>query len=130
MRLILRVWDSADVQHYLDLYSDDPVSLTKQFTDIQDVNSPKGSFSQSFRIPATGTNAVVFDNFEDVNSQGNFNSKRKLKAEIESDTLPIMRGYIQFKACYIEKEFPEYEIVFFGEASNLFKEIGDSKLVD
>jgi len=78
------------------------------------VNSPKGSFSQSFRIPATGTNAVVFDNFEDVNSQGNFNSKRKLKAEIESDTLPIMRGYIQFKACYIEKEFPEYEIVFFG----------------
>ena len=130
MRLILRVWDSADVQHYLDLYSDDPVSLTKQFTDIQDVNSPKGSFSQSFRIPATGTNAVVFDNFEDVNSQGDFNSKRKLKAEIESDTLPIMRGYIQFKACYIEKEFPEYEIVFFGEASNLFKEIGDSKLVD
>ena len=130
MRLILRVWDSADVQHYLDLYTDDPVSLTKQFTDIQDVNSPKGSFSQSFRVPATGTNAVVFDNFQDVNSQGDFNSKRKLKAEIESDTLPIIRGYIQFKACYIESNFPEYEIVFFGEASNLFKEIGDSKLTD
>tara|TARA_R110002020_G_scaffold40381_3_gene119426 strand:+ start:1955 stop:4870 length:2916 start_codon:yes stop_codon:yes gene_type:complete len=129
MRLNLRIWDSSDVQHYLELYSNDPVSLTKQFTDIQNVNSPSGSFSQSFRVPATGTNASVFDNFQDVNSVGDFNPKRKLRAELESDTIPIIRGYVQFKACYIEKkEFPEYEIVFFGETVNIFKEIGDKKL--
>lgn len=129
MRINLRVWDSSDNQFYLELYSNDPINLTKQFQDILSVNAPSGSFTQTFRIPATENNQSVFDNFEDVNSQGDFNPKRKLKAELEANTLTVLSGYVQFIACYIEKKgFPEYEIVFFGETANIFRSIGDKKL--
>tara|TARA_R100001463_G_scaffold726_4_gene3361 strand:+ start:2353 stop:5268 length:2916 start_codon:yes stop_codon:yes gene_type:complete len=129
MRINLRVWDSSDNQFYLELYSNDPINLTKQFQDILSVNAPSGSFTQTFRIPATENNQAVFDNFEDVNSQGDFNPKRKLKAELEANTLTVLSGYVQFVACYIEKKgFPEYEIVFFGETVNLFRSVGDKKL--
>jgi hypothetical protein len=37
----------------MDLYEDVSVNLTLQFSDVQNVNSPAGSFSQTFRIPAT-----------------------------------------------------------------------------
>ncbi len=129
MRINLRVWDSSDNQFYLELYSNDPINLTKQFQDILSVNAPSGSFTQTFRVPATENNQAVFDNFEDVNSQGDFNPKRKLRAELEANTLTVLSGYVQFVACYIEKgKFPEYEIVFFGETANIFRTIGDDKL--
>ena len=43
MRINLRVWDSSDTQFYLELYSNDPINLTKQFQDILSVNAPSGS---------------------------------------------------------------------------------------
>jgi len=127
LKLNLRVWDSSDNQYYLDLFEDDPVNITRQFSDAQ-LNKPSGSFSQTFRLPATENNAAFFSNFHDVNSVGDFNPKVKSTAELEANSIPIIRGFLQLKAVYIENRQPEYEVTLFGETANLFREIGDKKL--
>lgn len=127
--LNLRVWDSSDNQYYLDLFKDDPVNVTRQFSDVQ-FNKPSGAFSQTFRIPATETNAEFFTSFHEVNSNGDFNAKVKSTAELEDDSIPIIRGYLQLKAVYLEDGVPEYEVILFGETANLFRTLGDSKLED
>lgn len=128
MRLNLRVWNSTG-QVYLDLFKDDPVNVNRQFSDVQ-LNKPSGSFSQTFRLPATQKNSDFFTEYHEVNTNGDFNAKVKTRAELESDTISIIRGYLQLKAVYIEKGKPEYEVVLFGETADFFREVGDKKMVD
>lgn len=126
--LNLRVFSGSD-QYYLDLFENDPVNLTRQFSDVQ-LNKPSASFSQTFRVPATENNATFFTNIHEVNSVGAFNPKVKSRAELEYNGIPLSRGFIQLKAIYIEERVPEYEVVLFGETADLFREIADKKLAD
>jgi len=43
----------------VDLYQDESVNLTLQFADIQNINAAAGSYSQTFRIPATQNNLGI-----------------------------------------------------------------------
>jgi hypothetical protein len=114
----------------IDLYDSDPINLKYQFTDVNNIQSSTGSFSQTFRIPATANNYLVFGDMASPNDVV-FNPKVKVSAIISVDTLPVMRGHVQFKKAYIiDGQHDEYEIVFFGEAVNLSRTIGEKKLRD
>lgn len=114
----------------IDLYDSDPINLKYQFTDVNNIQSSTGSFSQTFRIPATANNYAVFGDMASPNDTV-FNPKVKVSAIISVDTLPVMRGHVQFKRAYIiDGQHDEYEIVFFGEAVNLSRTIGEKKLRD
>ena len=114
----------------IDLYESDPINLKYQFTDVNNIQSSTGSFSQTFRIPATENNYAVFGDMANVNDVV-FNPKVKVDGIISVDTLPVMRGHVQFKKAYIiDGQHDEYEIVFFGEAVNLSRTIGEKKLRD
>jgi hypothetical protein len=114
----------------IDLYESDPINLKYQFTDVNNIQSSTGSFSQTFRIPATANNYAVFGDMASPNDIV-FNPKVKVSAIISVDTLPVMRGHVQFKRAYIiDGQHDEYEIVFFGEAVNLSRTIGEKKLRD
>jgi len=114
----------------IDLYDSDPINLKYQFTDVNNIQSSTGSFSQTFRIPATANNYAVFGDMASPNDVV-FNPKVKVSAIISVDTLPVMRGHVQFKKAYIiDGQHDEYEIVFFGEAVNLSRTIGEKKLRD
>ena len=79
--------DSTD--HYLELYENDPINLVFQYSDIEKIQSAVGSFSQTFRIPATEVNFAAFGDFTNPNNIG-FNAKRKSSAIIMKDTLPLI----------------------------------------
>lgn len=53
---ILRVYDDAGVLYYLDLYDSEPIKLTYNFNDIQDIGTNVSNFSRTFRVPATELN--------------------------------------------------------------------------
>jgi len=57
--LELKVYDGSE-EHYLELYVNDPVNLKYQFTDIEEIQKASGSYSQSFRVPATDKNVQLF----------------------------------------------------------------------
>jgi hypothetical protein len=115
----------------LELYENDPVNLKFQYADIEKIQSSVGSYSQSFRIPATQNNIDFFGTFFNVNEQGGYNPKRKKKAELFYNTVPIITGFIQLKQVYVQKEnYADFEITFFGDTVDLSRSIGDQKLKD
>lgn len=111
----------------MDLYLNETIAMQYSFSDIKDLKA-KATYSRSFRIPATNNNSQIFGFIENNTFQFNsFNPKRKLQAIITVDTLPIMEGNIQWKASYTQAgEVSEYEIVFFGNVIDFFKNIGDA----
>ena len=111
----------------VDLYENENISLNWSFNDIKDL-APRGNYSRTFRIPFTQTNAGIFGFIQENTFQfSGFNPKRKINASITVDTIPIIEGYVQFKAAYTSNgEVSDLEIVFFGNVVNFFKTIGDA----
>jgi len=128
METALIIYSQGDnVPTLVDLYENENISLQYNFTDIKDLR-PRGSYSRTFRIPATPTNAKIFGFIQENTYQfANFNPKRKLNAIITVDTIPTLEGSVQFKAVYTQDgQNHEYEIVFFGNVIDFFKNIGDA----
>ena len=137
--LRLTLWNSAeDDQHTIDLYDHAPVNLNYQFADVTQINKTAGSYSQTFRIPATHRNRNFFGAIDQPNIQdtsnlinGNYSVKRKIRAEISYNSIPLMAGYVQVKAVYIQKKnFADIELIFFGETIDLAKSLQEKKLAD
>ena len=137
--LRLRLWNFAESDQYdLDLYENAPINLNYRFTDVSEVNKSKGSFSQTFRVPATKKNLDFFGaviNPDVRESSGllnaNWNIKRKVRAELSYKTVPIMSGSVQLKRVVRQKkQFYDLELVFFGESVDIAQSIGQKKLSD
>tara|TARA_R110002074_G_scaffold87830_1_gene193868 strand:+ start:3899 stop:6160 length:2262 start_codon:yes stop_codon:yes gene_type:complete len=138
LRLVL--WNSAETEQFnIDLYEHIPVEVTYQFSDIQNINSSVGNYSQTFRVPATKSNldffgAVIMPSV--VASSGtlindNFDIKKKIRAELSDGGVTIIQGFVQVKAIYRQKkEFHELELILFGETVDLAKKVGDKQLSD
>lgn len=110
----------GDDWYILDVYDEQAVNVNKQFTELDDINKPIGSFSLSFRLPATPTNREFFGVFYDANAINAINPKRKLEAVVEVDTIPVLKGFIQLKGTYTKiNKYHEYEVVVFGELLSL-----------
>lgn len=124
--LILYTQDNQ-VPVLVDLYENENISLNWSFNDIKDL-APRGNYSRTFRIPFTSTNAGIFGFIQENTFQfSGFNPKRKINASITVDTIPIIEGYVQFKAAYTSNgEVSDLEIVFFGNTVDFFKTIGDA----
>lgn len=55
--LRLRLFDSGtDKDYTIELYQNFPVNLQYRFTDITQINKSVGSYSQTFRVPASDKN--------------------------------------------------------------------------
>lgn len=114
----------------LDLYQDEAVNLTVQFSDLEGINSPVGSFSQTFRVPGTQKNMDVFGPIN-TSDPGSVNLKTKKAAELFSGSVSILRGFVQVKAVYLQKQhYADIELVFFAGAVDLKAAVGDSLLSD
>ena len=77
----------------IDLYEDVSVNLTLQFTDVQNINSPAGSFSQTFRVPATPNNLDFFGPINDTTAVGVSNVKQRIPAQLLRDSIPLISGF-------------------------------------
>ena len=137
--LKLPLWNSAeDDQHSIELYENAPVNLNYQFTDVTEINRTKGSYSQTFRVPATHRNRNFFGaidkpNIEDTSDliNGNYSVKRKIRAELSYNTIPLMKGYVQVKCIYLQKkDYADIELIFFGDTIDLAKSLQEKKLQD
>lgn len=133
--LRLRVWNSAETEQYdLEVYQNLPVNLLFRYTEVSEINKAVGSYSQTFRIPATKKNldffgGVINPGVVETSSliNGNFSVKQKIRAELSKNTVPLIRGSVQVKAVYRQKkDFYDIELVFFGQAVDLLNAVGGS----
>ena len=115
----------------IELYENEPINLSYQFSNIQEINASASSFSQTFRVPLTKKNQDYFGAVNEFGLITTWDPKTKASAELTSSTIPIMRGFIQVKGVYVQKgKYADVEIVFFGETANLSRDIGDGMLTD
>ena len=122
---------NTEVNYFLDLYPNESISLSYQFTDLNNF-SQIGTFSRDFRIPATKRSVEALGPLYDYNFVDDVQSfSRKYTAELRVDTIPISRGYIRVMAAYKQQDFlSDFQIAFYSEAPNFVKEIGEKKLKD
>ena len=115
----------------IELYENEPVNLSYQFADIQQINASSSSFSQTFRVPLTKKNQDYFGAVNEFGLIPDWDPKTKVDAELTYNTIPVMRGFVQVKAIYVQKgKYADVELVFFGETANLSRDIGDGMLTD
>jgi hypothetical protein len=115
----------------IELYQNEPVNLSYQFSDLQEINASRSNFSQTFRVPLTGKNQDYFGAVNELGIIPTWNPKTKVKAELSYNTIPIMRGFAQVKNVYIQKgKYADVELVVFGETADLSRDVGDGMLTD
>jgi hypothetical protein len=115
----------------MDLYQNESVNLTMQFADVQEINSSLGSYSQTFRLPATPTNLDFFGPIDESTVVGGQSLKTRIPAEILSGTVPLLRGYVQVKSVYLQKEkYADIEVCFFSGVADLRTEVAGKLLSD
>ena len=115
----------------IELYQNEPVNLSYQFSNLQEINAASSNFSQTFRVPLTKQNQDYFGPVNEFGLIPTWNPKTKAEAELTYNTIPLMRGFVQVKAVYVQKgKYADVELVFFGETANLSRDIGDGMLTD
>jgi len=115
----------------IELYENEPVNLSYQFSNLQEINASSSNFSQTFRVPLTKKNQDYFGAVNEFGLIPNWDPKTKVDAELSYNTIPVMRGFVQVKAIYVQKgKYADVELVFFGETANLSRDIGDAMLSD
>lgn len=129
--LILQVENSAGDKFHLDLYENEQVSLNFRFQDLESVNGTAGSYSQTFRIPATEANVDFFGAYHDVDVVGGFNAKRKTDARLIDDGFTLIEGHIQLVGVVLQKgHYADFELNFMGETADLASELKGVELKD
>lgn len=129
--LILQTEDSAGNKYNLDVYENEQVSLNFRFQDLESVNSTAGSYSQTFRIPATEGNVDFFGAYHDVDVVGGFNAKRKSDARLIDDGFTLIEGHIQLVGVVLQKgRYADFELNFMGETADLASELKGVELKD
>jgi hypothetical protein len=115
----------------IELYENEPVNLSYQFSNLQEINASSSNFSQTFRVPLTKKNQDYFGAVNEFGLIPDWDPKTKVDAELSYNTIPVMRGFVQVKSVYVQKgKYADVEIVFFGETANLSRDIGDGMLSD
>lgn len=114
-------------QFTLDLYKDVPIPITYTITDIREPNKRQTPYSKTITIPGTKKNNRIFSHIWKIDAESTFNPNLKKQCVVQQDGIEVLSGTIQLKRIMPNGD---YEIVLYGHLSNLFYDMGESKLSD
>ncbi len=116
----------------VDLYSNESIELTSKIQDLRDIGKVFTDFSQSFNVPASGTNNKIFKHFYNFNITGGaFDPRKKREAIIEINHLRFKEGKVQINNVKLKDNKPSsYNIIFYGKTVSIKDLIGDDELTD
>ncbi len=116
----------------LDITSSDdfPLSLTYQNFDIRDFNSRNGSFSKTFKVPATKSNNVLFNHIYEEGHTLNKDVIKNIPSIIYCDNLPIITGSLRLTKITKSESVLEYECIFLGDNMDWANSIKEKELKD
>ena len=136
--LTLSLLSNTDVPYAVDLYSNEPFVFSLQYNDVQNIQTPTGSYSQTFTIPYDTLSVRIGRIFQpgyvpDGTANGDTRTlffKKKYPAAIFRAGAIALRGFVQFKRMVETGERRDVEVVFFSDNLDISKKVGDKKLSD
>ena len=136
--LTLSLLNPTPVPFPLDLYSNEPFVFSLQYNDVQNIQTPTGSYSQTFTLPfdhLTERIGQIFqpgyvpEGTENGDTRTLFFKKKYPAAFFRSGAIAF-RGFVQFKRMVETNGRRDVEVVFFSENLDISKKVGDKKLAD
>jgi hypothetical protein len=113
----------------VELFKDESVSLTQSIQNAKDPAKIFTDFSKSFTVPASKTNNKIFKHYYNFDIVGGFDARLKVSANIELNSLPFRKGFIQLNGVDLKNNKADiYRITFFGETVNLKDLVGEDNL--
>jgi hypothetical protein len=110
----------------IDLFKDEKISLTSSVQNINDLSKVFTDYTQSFTIPASKNNNIIFNYWNESGVNDGFDQRIRYDAIIELNTIPFKTGKIQIeKANEKNNRLESYSITFYGnvkQIKDLFKE--------
>ena len=110
----------------IDLFKDETITLNSSIQNINDLSKVFTDFSQSFTIPASKENQIIFNYWNENAVNDGFDHRIRYDALIEINTIPFRRGKIQIeKANEKNNQLESFTITFYGntrQIKDLFKE--------
>ena len=115
----------------VDLFKDESVSMTQTIQNVKDISKIFTEFTQSFTVPASKINNILFKHYYNFDISGGFDARDKVSAEIQLNFIPFKKGFIRLEGVEMQKNKPyAYKITFFGETVNLKDLVGEDDLSD
>lgn len=113
----------------VELFKDESVSLTQSIQNAKDPAKIFTDFSKSFTVPASKVNNKIFKHYYNFDIVGGFDARVKVPANIELNSLPFRKGFIQLNGVDLKDNKANiYRITFFGETVNLKDLVGEDNL--
>jgi hypothetical protein len=114
----------------VDLFKDESVSMTQTIQNVKDISKIFTEFTQSFTVPASKINNILFKHYYNFDIAVNsFDARNKVSAEIQLNFTPFKKGYIRLEGVELKKNKAyAYKITFFGETINLKDVLEDDEL--
>ena len=115
----------------VDLFHDESVELNRQLKDLQDLSTIWTDYTQSFQIPASDTNNIIFADWFDENIVlGAWNPNLGKDATLYIHSIPVYQGRVEFIGCKFKDGIPQlYNIVFYGTTKKIL-DIWGQKLLN
>jgi len=122
--------DDDPTYQRVDLFKDESVSMTQTIQNVRDISKIFTEFTQSFTIPASKINNILFKHYYNFDIAVNsFDARNKVRAEIQLNFVPFKKGYIKLEGVEMKKNKAyAYKITFFGNTVNLKDTLGEDEL--
>jgi hypothetical protein len=116
----------------VDLHGDEPIQFNISSSDIKDLNSKNGTYSQEFVIPGTSNNNILFNNIFSINIDCKFDPRQKTPCYLTVDSIPILKnGTLQLTGINIgENNQISYSVTIFDNAVDFNDSMGTLELQD
>ena len=117
------------VRSKLDLYEEDLPQISKSSEDLTNPTAVTGTFSNTFRLPATNTNTAFFKYFYDYNI-ADFDLTVVIQAELVVGSDSKFTGQLRLQQVYRnrEQDLVDYEVLFLGEVRDFASQVGEINL--
>jgi hypothetical protein len=120
----------------LDLSDDIAIPFTFSIADIKKPESRSTTYSKTATVPGTKNNNQIFGEIFEIGADTTFNPNKKTNCVILQDGLEVMNGSMQLQGIKRNGNGLNnyngiyYEIIFLGNLSNIFYEMGNNLLTD
>lgn len=115
----------------VDLFKDEQISITSSTQNFKDIAKTFTDYSQSFTIPASSNNNIIFSHWYENALDNGFNANTRVEAFIEINYISFRKGQLQLEeAAVTDGEVTHYKVTFYGDVVTLKDLFGEDKLSD
>jgi len=115
----------------VELFKDESVSINSSVQSINDISKTFSDYSQSFSVPASNSNNLIFKFWDKAEISNGFDARTRKDARIYLNHMPYKIGKIQLNgAKNKDGKIYAYQLTFFGNVVKLSDLFGDDLLTD